>query len=87
LENILAHEVQYSHNEIHENASATIARRKVAVRIDEKEFQEAVGVNLWSEFKSSVCDYNNEAIGFYKSKFNGKDCYFVDAGNIDRVFI
>jgi hypothetical protein len=79
--------IKYSHNEIHEQASETVERRNDAVEVNESEFIKILGDKKWLRFKAECCGANNEVTGFYRSTYKGEICYFVEAGNIDRVFI
>lgn len=79
--------INFSHTDIEEALIDSVARRNAAVEISEAEFGESVGLKLWESFKFECCGRGNEARAFYKSTLKDSVCFYVDAGNIDRVFL
>lgn len=76
----------YSHSEIEEQAAETVARMKTAKSLTKDEFIKAVGRNAWKRFYYECVDSSNQITGYYKSISKGKECLYVEVGNIDRIF-
>lgn len=77
---------RYSHSEILESASELVARRNLAVEISESDFKMEIGLISWRNMVTQLVGSTNPIGKFYKSISRGKECVFVDIGNIDRIF-
>tara|TARA_R110002094_G_scaffold157656_1_gene143942 strand:+ start:135 stop:410 length:276 start_codon:yes stop_codon:yes gene_type:complete len=77
----------FSHTENDEKAVDTLSRRQNAVSVSQVEFASQLPKGLWERFSGQCCGAGNEASGFFMSTYKGDECLFVEAGNIDRVFM